>query len=137
MTENPVKEFVRQQLIELSEELKRTVFLLHDNAVQFNLRFTDYMMKGIATSVQAPNMNAIAERFVGSVRKEALDHYIILSRIQLKTVLADYIHYYNSLRPHQGLEQQIPGGYRPEGEGEILKVPILSGLHHHYYRKAA
>ena len=137
ITENPVKEFVRQQLMELSEELKRTIYLLHDNAVQFNLRYTDYMMKGIATSVQAPNMNAIAERFVGSVRREALDHYIILSRAQLKTVLADYIHYYNALRPHQGLDQQPPSGYRPQEEGEILKIPILSGLHHHYFRRAA
>ena len=97
ITGNPVKEFIRQQLIELSEELKWTVFLLHDIAVQFNLRYIDYMMKGIATSVQAPNMNAIAERFLGSVRREALDHYIILSPIQLKTVLAYCIHYYNSL----------------------------------------
>jgi putative transposase len=137
VTENPIKEFVRQQLIELSEELKRTVFLLHDNAVQLNLRYTDYMMKGIATSVQAPNMNAIAERFVGSVRREALDHYIILRRNQLKTVLADYIHFYNSLRPHQGLNQQSPTGYCPEEKGEILKIPILSGLHHHYFWRAA
>ncbi|MBN2036017.1 MAG: transposase [Chitinispirillaceae bacterium] len=137
VTENPAKEFVRQQLIELSEELSRTIFLLHDNAVQFNLRYADYMIKGIATSVQAPNMNAIAERFVGSVRREALDHYIILSRNQLKRILADYIHYYNSLRPHQGLGQQSPTGYSPEDKGEILKIPILSGLHHHYYRRAA
>ena len=98
ITGNPVEEFVRQQLIELSEELKRTVFLLNDNAVQFNLRNTDYMMKGIATSVEAPDMNAIAERFVGSVRREALDHYVIFSRNQLKTVLVDYIYYYSSVR---------------------------------------
>ena len=95
------------------------------------------MMKGIATSVEAPNMNAIAERFVGSARREALDHYVILSKNQLKTVLVDYIHYYNSLRQHQGLDQQTPTGYSPEEKGEILKIPILSGLHHHYFRKAA
>ena len=95
------------------------------------------MMKGIATSVEAPDRNAIAERFVGSVRREALDHFIILSRNQLKTVLVDYIHYYNSLRPHQGLGQQTPTGYYPEEKGEILKIPILSGLHHHYFRRAA
>ena len=95
------------------------------------------MMKGIATSVEAPDMNAIAERFVGSVRREALDHYIILSKSQLKTVLDDYIHYYNSLRPHQGLGQQTPTGYSPEEKGEILKIPILLGIHYHYFRRAA
>ena len=94
-------------------------------------------MKGIATSVEAPNMNAIAERFVGSVRREALDQYVILSKNQLKTVLVDYIHYYNSLRPHQGLDQQIPARYYSKKEGKILKIPILSGLDHHYFRRAA
>jgi putative transposase len=94
-------------------------------------------MKGIATSVQAPNMNAIAERFLGSVRREALDHYVIFSRNQLKTVFVDYIYYYNSFRPHQGLGQQTPTGYSPEEKGEILKIPILSGIHHHYFRRAA
>jgi putative transposase len=137
ITENPTREFVRQQLIELSEELKEIVYLIHDNGIQFTLRYIDYSIRGIRTSLQAPNMNAIAERFVGSVRREALDHYIILNRSQLITVLKDYIHYYNSQRPHQGLCQQIPTGYSPQGEGEIMKIPILSGLHHHYFRRAA
>ncbi|MGA2507722.1 MAG: integrase [Chitinispirillaceae bacterium] len=97
--------------------------MLHDNASQFYLRYGDFFMKGIAISVQAPNMNAIAERFVGSVRREILDHYVILN--------------YNSQRPHQGLDQQTPYGYSPQEKGEILKIPVLSGLHHHYYRKAA
>jgi transposase InsO family protein len=70
-------------------------------AAQFNLRYSDYMMKGLAPSLQAPNMNSIVERFIGSVRREVLDHYIILSRKQLKRVLKDHIYYYNSLRPHQ------------------------------------
>ena len=73
-------------------------------------------------------MNSIAERFIGSVRREALDHYIILNRKQLKTVLEDHIYYYNSLRPHQGLDQQIPKGYPPVENGEIVKTPILSGI---------
>ncbi|MGA2505857.1 MAG: integrase core domain-containing protein [Chitinispirillaceae bacterium] len=137
ITENPTREFVRQQLIKLSEAFKGIVYLIHDNGIQFNLRYFDYGIRGIATSVQAPNMNAIAERFVGSVRKEALDHYIVLNRSQLKTVLIDYIHYYNSHCPHQGIGQQIPKGYCPQEEGEIMNIPILSGLHHHYYRMAA
>lgn len=135
ITENPTREFVRQQLIELSETLKSIVYLIHDNGIQFKLRHIDYGIRGIATSLQAPNMNAIAERFVGSVRKEALDYYIILNRSQLRTLI-DYIHY-NYHRPHQGREQQIPKGYCPQGEGKILRIPILSGLHHHYFRRAA
>lgn len=83
---------------------------------------------GIATLIQAPNMNSIAERFVDSVRREALDHYIILSGKQLNRVIEDYIQYYNSLRPHQGLNQQIPEGYPPEECGEICKIPILQKI---------
>jgi len=91
----------------------------------------------VAISVGAPDMNAIAERFIGSVRREALDHFIIIDRNQLKTILKEYIGYYNSQRPHQGLEQHVPQNYSPQKEGKIVKLPVLSGLHHHYFRKAA
>ena len=55
-------------------------------------------------------MNSIAERFIGSVWRETLDHYITLNRKQLKKVIDDYIHYYNSLWPHQGIDLQSPKG---------------------------
>jgi hypothetical protein len=71
------------------------------------------------------------------VRREALDHFLIINRNQLKVVLTEYIGYYNTQRPHQGLEQHVPQNYSPQKEGEILKRPILSGLHNHYFRKAA
>jgi putative transposase len=137
ISESPIKEFVRQQLIELSEKLKESAFVIHDNAFLFKQRFCDYHMTGIAISLASPNMNAIAERFIGSIRREALDHYVILNKYQLKRIVEEYVQYYNSLRPHQGLDQNIPEGYRQQEEGEISKIPILAGLHHFYYRKAA
>jgi putative transposase len=94
-------------------------------------------MKGGAISLASPNMNAIAERFIGSIRREALNHYVILNKYQLKRIVEEYVQYYNSLRPHQGLDQNIPEGYRQQEGGEISKIPILAGLHHHYYRIAA
>ena len=69
-------------------------------------------------------------------RREALDHFIIINRYQLKVIFTEYIDYYNSTRPHQDLEQHVPQNYSPQKEGEILKLPVLSGLHHHYFRKA-
>jgi putative transposase len=137
ITENPVREFVRQQLIEFEQGIKRAGYMLHDNATQFKLRYVDYGLRGIAISVGAPDMNAIAERFIGSVRREALDHFLIINRHQLKTILMEYIEYYNTKRPHQGLKQHVPQNYSPHKEGEIHKQPVLSGLHHHYLRKAA
>ena len=82
-------------------------------------------------------MNAIAERFIGSIRREALDYFIIFNKDQVKNILTEYIHYYNSRRPHQGIDQHIPKEYLPQKRGKILKMPILSGLHHHYFREAA
>jgi len=83
------------------------------------------------------NMNAIAERFVGSVRQEVLDFYILINEKQIQRILDEYISYYNSRRPHQGLDQRIPMKYKPRLYGKVQKLPILGGLHHHYIRSAA
>jgi len=82
-------------------------------------------------------MNAYAERFVRSIRREALDHFIIISEQQLKNILFRYIDYYNSLRPHQGIGQRAPCGYVPQTAGTVLSIPVLSGLHHHYFKVAS
>ena len=113
------------------------MYLIHDNAVQFNLDYLSYSIKGIATSIMAPNMNSIAERFVKSARVEALDYFLLLNRKQIKGILKEYISYYNNKRPHQGIDQKVPKNYKPQKEGNIFKLPILSGLHHHYFREAA
>jgi len=137
ITQNPVKEFVRQQIIEFENEIGTIVYLIHDNASQFNLNYLSYSIKGVCTSVKTPVMNAIAERFVGSARREALDYFIIINQNQIKNILNEYIDYYNTMRSHQGIDQQIPKEYIPQKNGKVVKMPILSGLHHHYYRKAA
>ena len=82
-------------------------------------------------------MNAIAERFVCSVRRELLDYFIIFSQSQLKNLLVEYVEYYNTKRPHQGIEQQIPKGYEIQREGRIVSRPVLCDLNHEYYRESA
>ena len=82
-------------------------------------------------------MNSICERFVLSARFEALDNFVILNQVQIEEILKVYIFYYNNIRPHQGIEQQVPNKYKSCKNGKIIKLPILSGLHHHYYRKVA
>ena len=134
MTKNPCREFVRQQLIEFEEMLNRVVHMIYDHAPQFNLDYALFGIKGVKTSIQAPKMNAIAERFVGSVRREALDYFIFIHEKQIKNILKEYIDYYNSMRPHQGIAQRIPNGYQAESNGRVLKSPILGGLCNHYLR---
>jgi putative transposase len=104
---------------------------------EFGLNFEDYGICGIKTSVRAPNMNSIAERFIGSVRREILDHFIIFSQYQLYHLLKTYIEYYNRKRPHQGIEQRIPKGYTIRTIGKIKYRPVLFSLNYEYYRKAA
>jgi transposase InsO family protein len=78
--------------------------------------YRPYRIKDIRTSIRAPNMNAYAERFVRSVRQEALDNFIIVSREQAKRIVREYVEYYNHQRPHQGIGNDIPDpGYRRWG----------------------
>ena len=139
VTDIPSKLFVRNQLIEFmyDREDKKT-YLIHDGSGEF--RYQDYKSLGITNiliSPYAPNMNAHAERFIGSVRRECLDWFIIFTYGQLCRILKEYITYYNTMRPHQGINQSIPQGYTSQDKGRIVKMPVLSGLWHHYYREAA
>ena len=101
--------------------------------------YISYDIKSIATSVKAPDMNEIAERFVRSIRSESLDNYILLNQMQITKIIADYVEYYNSMRPHQGISS-IRKGKPPDLSlclrCSVASKPVLGGLHHHYfYRK--
>jgi putative transposase len=145
VTMNPTGLFIRNQLIEFSyyieksEELrKKKVYLIHDQYKAFkNLDYKQLGINNVITSYQAPNMNAYAERFVRSVGNDVLEWFILFSEKQIRKILKEYIDYYNSKRPHQGINQAIPLGYTPHKEGKILSKSILSGLYHHYEIVAA
>jgi putative transposase len=81
-------------------------------------------------------MNSVCERFLGSVRRECLDHIMILGEPHLLHVLADYaLSYFNTARPHQGIGQQIPVSgehLRARFAGSVTPIPVLGGLHHDY-----
>src|SRR6266852_8205319 len=87
-------------------------------------------IKMLTTPYHAPRANAICERFLGSVRRECLDHLFILQEKQLDRVLHAYVQYFNRARPHQGIKQQIPeqkaGPVPPYHEnGKVIAFPIL------------
>ncbi|TAL35947.1 MAG: hypothetical protein EPN93_09105 [Spirochaetes bacterium] len=144
ITRNPVKEFVRQQMILFEEKIKRPVYLIHDRSGELFQDYASFGIKEIVTSVKAPNMNAFAERFVGSIRREAFDSFIVFNEQQIRRILVEYIDYYNSMRPHQGIDCRIPAGTLPPDDplhplkcSGIRSKPVLGGLHHHYFRKAS
>lgn len=137
VTLNPATQFVRQQIMLFESCLETAAYMIHDRTPQFLFSFKGFSIKPVCTSINSPDMNSIAERFIGTVRGEALDRFLIINEKQISNILTEYVRFYNSKRPHQGLDQQIPIHQDQQHKGNICKLPILSGLHHHYYRMAA
>src|SRR4051812_12425591 len=81
--------------------------------------------------------NPYAERLIGSIRRECLNHYIILNARHLKRTLSSYFRYYHKLRTHLSLGKQCPFPREALTVGKIVAIPQLGGLHHRYERIAA
>src|SRR4051812_43361375 len=108
---------------------------LHDG-VQLLRRALCIGIDAIATPIHAPKANAIAERVIGTLRRECLDHLIVLDEQHLRTVLTEFVHYYNQERPHRTLGLQTPQLKVRPTTGSVRSRPVLNGLHHVYERAA-
>jgi putative transposase len=93
----------------------------------------------VLTAPQSPWQNAYAERFIGSIRRECLDHVIVFHETGLRRVLKDYFVYYERCRTHVSLEKDAPVSrpVEPPSLGLVVQIPKVGGLHHLYTRKAA
>jgi transposase InsO family protein len=92
----------------------------------------------LLTLFRAPKANAIAERVARTLRNDCLDHVLILNERHLRAVLAEYVAYYSTDRPHRSLalEPSLPASRSPVAAGAITSRPVLGGLHHVYSRAA-
>jgi len=145
VTRSPTDAWTAQQLREATPFGQGPKYLIRDRDSKFGSCFARVAatsgIKVLKTPFHAPRANAICERFLGSVRRECLDHLFVLQEKQLQRVLGAYVQYFNQARPHQGIRQQIPeryGGPVPpvRDDGKILSFPVLGGLHHDYRRSA-
>jgi putative transposase len=146
VTANPDRAWVSQQARNLAVEntLEKVRFLLHDRDAKFSGPFDEVIrserVRVIKTPVRAPKANAVAERWVRSVRNECLDHILIVGRRHLEQVLRAYVAHFNAERPHRSLELVPPAG-APRSRGspsaEIRRRDVLGGLIHEYYAAAA
>ena len=82
----------------------------------------------------SPWQNSFAERLIGSIRRECVDHVIALGEQHLRRVLKSYAIYYNEARTHLSLEKDAPISRAAQTVGQTLAVPVLGGLHHQYIR---
>ena len=143
VTKSPTDAWTAQQIREATPWGNRPKYLIHDNDGKYGRQFKNIVresgIKAINTPPQAPKANAICERFLGSVKWECLDHVLVLNQYQLKRILKEYQDYYNQQRPHQGIEQRIPGKVDENQpapnyhlKGEVVSTPVLNGLFHNY-----
>jgi putative transposase len=137
----PTDAWVAQQLREATPFGEGPHFLIRDNDKKFGEQF-QHVVDGadidiLKTPVEAPRANAFCERFLGSLRRECLDHLIILNERHLRRVLTEYLAYYNARWPHPGLDQDSPLGLAVSTEGPIRYRNVLGGIIRDYYREAA
>ena len=123
-------------------------FLIRDRGSNFTASFDAVFQAAgtgiLRTAVQAPRMDAICERLVGTLRRELLDRRLILGEGQLRAVLAEYQVHDNTARPHQGIAQRVPDGKHDDGRltvagldrRPVLRKPVLGGLINEYAHAA-
>jgi len=140
VTASPTAAWVWRQVIEATPWGHAPRHLLRDRDAVYGRDFRQRSRRigidAITTPIHAPKANAIAERVIGTLRRECLDHIIVLDEQHLMAVLREFVAYYNQERPHRTLGLQPPESRQRSVTGPIRSHPILNGLHHVYERAA-
>jgi transposase InsO family protein len=140
VTRHPTSAWVSQQLREAFPYDSAPRHLIFDRGSNFSDSVVDTIRNfGIEpkrTSIQCAWQNGVAERFVGSCRRDLLDHVIVLDERHLKRLLAEYVRYYHEDRTHLGLDKRSPEGRKSAtgitANAKVMSMPRLGGLHHRY-----
>jgi transposase InsO family protein len=138
VTANPTAEWIARQITEAFP---------WDDAPHYLIRDRDRIYGGVvarrsramgvrdkSTAPGSPWQNGFAERLIGSIRRECLDHIIVLGEVHLRKLLQSYARYYNDIRTHRSLDKDAPVTRQIQRIGSIKSHAILGGLHHHYAR---
>lgn len=139
---HPTAAWTAQQLREAFPWDEAPHYLLHDRDHAFdrlNATAKAVGIQEVLTALRAPWQNAYVERFIGSARRECVDHVIVLNEAGLQKLMGLYRSYYERSRTHLSLEKDtpIPRPVTPPGDGAVLAISEVGGLHHRYERRAA
>jgi transposase InsO family protein len=138
VTANPTADWIARQITEAFPWEQAPRYLIRDRDASYGHAVTRRLaamgIRDRPTAPRSPWQNGHAERLIGSIRRECLDHVVILGELHLRRVLAAYANYYNGLRTHRSLAKDAPLYRIVERLGTVASRPILGGLHHQYCR---
>jgi putative transposase len=143
VTEHPTAHWTAQQLVDAFPDDSAPAYLLRDRdrvyGQPFRHRAKGMGIKEVLTAPHSPWQNPFAERLIGSIRRECLNHVLVLGERHLRRILTRYFAYYHRARTHLALAKDTPD-VRPiefPEAGQIVQLPEVGGLHHRYIRQAA
>jgi transposase InsO family protein len=138
VTANPTAEWVARQITEAFPWDEAPQYLIRDRDRIYGIIVTRRLramgIRDKPTAPVSPWQNGFAERLIGSIRRECVDHIIVLGEVHLRRILRSYADYYNGVRTHRSLNKDAPVFRLVQRTGSIKPFPILGGLHHHYVR---
>ena len=138
VTAHPTAEWIARQVVEACAWEPVAKYILRDRDRAYSEPFTRRVrtmgIRDRPTAPQSPWQNAYAERLIGSIRRECIDHVVVFGERHLRHILLSYLNYYNAIRAHLSLGKDAPVPRAVHALGRIVPRPILGGLHHEYVR---
>src|SRR3981081_4583310 len=138
VTANPTAEWIAHQITDAFPWSEAPDYLIRDRDASYGHAVTKRLaamgIRDHPTAARLPWQNGYAERLIGSIRRECLDHAVVFGEAHLRRILAAHASYYNAFRTHLSLGKDSPAHRPIQQLGQLAARPILSGLHHHYYR---
>jgi transposase InsO family protein len=143
VTEHPTAEWTARQLLEVCVHEEAPRYLIRDRDQAYGARFCRQAkalgIREVVIAPRSPWQNGYAERVIGSIRRECLDHVVVMGERHLREILSQYVDYYSRTRTHLSLGKDAPEprSVQLPAQGRVVEVSRVGGLHHEYLRRAA
>ena len=143
VTEHPTAEWTAQQMVEAFCDGESPRYLVRDRDGVYGAWFRDRVkaldIEEVVTAPRSPWQSPYVERVIGTLRRECLDHVVVLVEAHMRRIVRRYVSYYQGARTHLALEKDAPEprSVQPPEEGRVIEISEVGGLHHRYERRAA